>query len=213
MRLRKQRRKFRIRQRRRALVVITDGVDSASTMKPSEVSAIASSLDVPVYILVIAIRARRGRRAEAPMRGPMADLAAWTGGDSLAVDDTPTVLVGHEPAAGRAPSPIHRRVRAGQHAGMARARAAGPQAGTLRPRPQRLHGGVDSILLLDTIPTVNRLKADAIGLAHLEVAQVASHAGAPRELKDDAPTDVVADVVVREVGKYPAGRCSRCAAG
>src|SRR5688500_16948298 len=34
------------RQRRRALVVITDGVDSASTMKPADVSAIASSLDV-----------------------------------------------------------------------------------------------------------------------------------------------------------------------
>ena len=42
------------RQRRRALVVITDGVDSASTLKPSDVSAIASSLDVPVYILVVA---------------------------------------------------------------------------------------------------------------------------------------------------------------
>ena len=42
------------RQRRRVLVVITDGVDSASTLKPSDVSAIASSLDVPVYVLVIA---------------------------------------------------------------------------------------------------------------------------------------------------------------
>ena len=46
------------RQRRRALVVITDGVDSASTLKPSDVSAIASSLDVPVYILVVAFTGR-----------------------------------------------------------------------------------------------------------------------------------------------------------
>jgi Ca-activated chloride channel family protein len=75
------------RQRRRALVVITDGVDSASTMKPADVSAIASSLDVPVYILVIGFALDESVR-EAPVRGPLADLAAWTGGDSLAVNDT-----------------------------------------------------------------------------------------------------------------------------
>ena len=79
------------RQRRRALVVITDGVDSASTMKPADVSAIASSLDVPVYILVIGFALDEAVR-EAPIRGPMADLAAWTGGDSLAVNDTPGAL-------------------------------------------------------------------------------------------------------------------------
>lgn len=79
------------RQRRRALVVITDGVDSASTMTPSDVSAIASSLDVPVYLLVVAFELDEEAR-EAPVRGPMADLAAWTGGDSLAVRDTPSVL-------------------------------------------------------------------------------------------------------------------------
>ena len=79
------------RQRRRALVVITDGVDSASTMKPSDVSAIASTLDVPVYMLVVAFALDEGVR-DAPIRGPMADLAAWTGGDSRAVYDTPSAL-------------------------------------------------------------------------------------------------------------------------
>ena len=79
------------RQRRRALVVITDGVDSASTMKPTEVSAIASSLDVPVYILVVKF-ASEETAADAPIRGPLADLAAWTGGDSLTIYDTPSVL-------------------------------------------------------------------------------------------------------------------------
>jgi Ca-activated chloride channel homolog len=79
------------RQRRRALVVITDGVDSASTLRPADVSAIASSLDVPVYIVVIGFTAD-DPASEGPMRGPMADLAAWTGGDSLTVYDTPTVL-------------------------------------------------------------------------------------------------------------------------
>lgn len=80
------------RQRRRALVVITDGVDSASTMKPSDVSAIASSLDVPVYMLVIAFGVEDDGREPPPIRGPMADLAAWTGGDSLVVRDTPSLL-------------------------------------------------------------------------------------------------------------------------
>ena len=80
------------RQRRRALVVITDGVDSASTMKPSDVSGIASSLDVPVYVLQITFALDDEDTREAPMRGPMADLAAWTGGDAFAVRDTLTVM-------------------------------------------------------------------------------------------------------------------------
>ena len=79
------------RQRRRALVVITDGVDSASAMKPNEVSAIASALDVPVYMLVISFSLEDAAR-EQPMRGPLADLAAWTGGDSLAVHDSQTAI-------------------------------------------------------------------------------------------------------------------------
>jgi Ca-activated chloride channel family protein len=76
------------RQRRRVLVVITDGVDSASKLKPSDVSAIASSLDVPVYILVIAFSLEGDPRESQPVRGPLADLASWTGGDSLVVRDT-----------------------------------------------------------------------------------------------------------------------------
>src|SRR5262249_27244783 len=37
---------------RRAIVVFTDGVDTSSVLTPSEVSALASSIDVPVYIVV-----------------------------------------------------------------------------------------------------------------------------------------------------------------
>jgi Ca-activated chloride channel family protein len=39
--------------RRRAVVVLTDGADNASRLSPSEVSAIASDIDVPVYILAV----------------------------------------------------------------------------------------------------------------------------------------------------------------
>jgi Ca-activated chloride channel family protein len=82
------------RQRRRALVVITDGVDSASKLKPSDVSAIASALDVPVYILVITFALEEDDQPEFPaIRGPLADLAAWTGGDSLLVRDPLTSAV------------------------------------------------------------------------------------------------------------------------
>ena len=80
------------RQRRRALIVITDGVDSASKLKPSDVSAIASSLDVPVYVLVIGFLQDDGSREPQPVKGPLADLAMWTGGDSLLVQDTPSAV-------------------------------------------------------------------------------------------------------------------------
>src|SRR5206468_4877721 len=39
--------------RRRAVVVLTDGDDNASRLKPAQVSAIASEIDVPVYIFGI----------------------------------------------------------------------------------------------------------------------------------------------------------------
>jgi Ca-activated chloride channel family protein len=81
------------RQRRRALIVLTDGVDSASRMKPSDVSAIASTLDVPVYVVVISILAE-GEDPREPMsvQGPLADLAMWTGGDIAVVRDTPSAI-------------------------------------------------------------------------------------------------------------------------
>jgi len=79
------------RQRRRVMVVVTDGVDSASKMKPADVSAIASELDVPVYVLVITHLLEEDGDP-LPVRGPLADLAAWTGGDSLTVRDSESVL-------------------------------------------------------------------------------------------------------------------------
>ena len=75
------------RQQRRALVVITDGVDSASRLKPAEVSAIASSVDVPVYVVVISLSMETDSNEPRQLRGPLADLAAWTGGDLLVIHD------------------------------------------------------------------------------------------------------------------------------
>jgi Ca-activated chloride channel family protein len=72
---------------RRAVVVFTDGQDTASTLSPSEVSGLASSIDVPVFIIGIvpsidnpseetAVPAAQ----QSALAGPLADLAAWTGG-------------------------------------------------------------------------------------------------------------------------------------
>jgi Ca-activated chloride channel homolog len=73
--------------RRRAVVVLTDGADNASHLKPADVSAIASGIDVPVYIFGI-VPSIDNPSAETSTHsvesiafaGPLADLAAWTGG-------------------------------------------------------------------------------------------------------------------------------------
>lgn len=64
---------------RRAVVVITDGVDTSSTLSPADVSALASGIDVPVYIISVMQPVRR--RTDSDANGDLSDLAYWTGGD------------------------------------------------------------------------------------------------------------------------------------
>jgi VWFA-related protein len=74
---------------RRAIVVLTDGADTSSTLSPAEVSAIASSIDVPVYVIVTVSPMDRAQQLEpaiiriGPSSADLSDLAAWTGGDLL----------------------------------------------------------------------------------------------------------------------------------
>jgi VWFA-related protein len=74
--------------RHRAVLVITDGVDTASQKTAQAVSALASSIDVPVYLLTVvhpldhqggdfAVLTADGRAADT---ATLADLARWTGG-------------------------------------------------------------------------------------------------------------------------------------
>jgi Ca-activated chloride channel family protein len=75
--------------RRRAIVVLTDGVDTASRLTPAQVSGIASAIDVPVYVVAVVMPIDNpdlnGRSAPedsvAPSVGTMRDLANWTGGE------------------------------------------------------------------------------------------------------------------------------------
>jgi len=56
---------------RRALIVLTDGVDTSSQLTPQEVSGIASSIDMPVYVVAVDTTATEGE---------LTHLARWSGG-------------------------------------------------------------------------------------------------------------------------------------
>jgi len=89
----------------RALLVITDGVDTNSRLTAAQVSGIASSIDVPVYLLTVVnpLDHPGGEYSVIEAAGEhssvasLSDLARWTGGDmricsmpehtAVAVDD------------------------------------------------------------------------------------------------------------------------------
>ncbi len=129
---------------RRAVVVLTDGIDTASAMTPAQVSAVASSIDVPVYVIATVLpiddpssdRAtpQAGLRAPAHI-GTVEDLARWTGGAfyyasgpasaSKAAKDVVDelrhlYLIGFEPGAARGWHPIEIRTRDASHSVRAR---------------------------------------------------------------------------------------------
>jgi Ca-activated chloride channel homolog len=81
--------------KRRAVVVLTDGNDNASHLSPAQVSAIASEIDVPVYLfgIVPSIDNPSSENSltsvvSSALGGALADLATWTGGHAF-VASTP----------------------------------------------------------------------------------------------------------------------------
>jgi VWFA-related protein len=71
---------------RKAIIVLTDGTDTSSELTSGQVSALASSIDVPVYVLATvpavdqrAIDEPVDRRTHADV-ADLRDLAEWTGG-------------------------------------------------------------------------------------------------------------------------------------
>ncbi len=90
--------------RRRAVIVFTDGFDNASKLSPSQVSGLASSIDVPVYIVGVVSPLDDPTSDDAtpsavrsPLAGALANLAGWTGGGTF-VASTPTqrTVVAHQ---------------------------------------------------------------------------------------------------------------------
>ena len=83
------------RSRRQAIVIVTDGIDTSSRMTAEEVSAVASAIDVPIYVFAVvspidhqgmpdAVMSKTQRETETPL----GRLAFWTGG-STHVTSTP----------------------------------------------------------------------------------------------------------------------------
>lgn len=66
---------------RRAVVVFTDGLDTSSLMTPAQVSAVASGIDVPVYVITVLSEGERDREEGRDEENPLASLARWTGGN------------------------------------------------------------------------------------------------------------------------------------
>jgi VWFA-related protein len=68
---------------RRAVVVLTDGVDTKSRLTAADVTAIASGIDVPVYVMAVMFgvddprEAQRSEEQDSALR----NLAQWTGGE------------------------------------------------------------------------------------------------------------------------------------
>ena len=133
--------------RRRALVVLTDGIDTGSKLTPAEVSAIASSIDLPVYIVAVVQAIDDPRRGEGnqALAGELADLARWTGGQLFLATSTKEAsvvarqivgelrqqyLIGFEPGATPGWHAVDVRVRRKGHTVQAR---GGYVAGTRRP--------------------------------------------------------------------------------
>jgi VWFA-related protein len=71
------------------VIALTDGADNASVLTASQVSGIASTIDVPVYVVIVVSPFDRSGRTtiddarmiDKTLQGPLGDLARWTGGD------------------------------------------------------------------------------------------------------------------------------------
>lgn len=77
----------------KAIVVLTDGVDTSSSLSAREVSELASSIGVPVYVIATVPSVDRRSMLEASERSPnsesadLRNLAQWTGGVLLFASD------------------------------------------------------------------------------------------------------------------------------
>lgn len=83
------------RSRRQAIVIVTDGIDTSSRMSAAQVSAIASAIDVPIYVFAVVspidhegMPGAVADRAALDTDTALGRLAYWTGG-STHITSTP----------------------------------------------------------------------------------------------------------------------------
>ena len=79
---------------RRAVVVVTDGLDTESRHTVASVSRFAAGIDVPVYVLVTAPAVDHARLAAATARstGDLAEIARRTGGEAFVVTTASEIM-------------------------------------------------------------------------------------------------------------------------
>ena len=72
---------------RRAVIVITDGIDTSSKLTPAQVSGMASAIDVPVYVIAVlspldhpGMDSAVVGAESSPVATHLSNLAFWTGG-------------------------------------------------------------------------------------------------------------------------------------
>ena len=87
----------------KAIVVLTDGLDTSSRLTAPEVSGLASSIAVPVYVMATVpsidqrLMMEAVDRADESRAADLRDLAEWTGGQlvfAITITDTTTAAVG-----------------------------------------------------------------------------------------------------------------------
>ena len=130
---------------RHAVVVFTDGFDNASKLTPAQVSGIASSIDVPVYIVGVVSplddptsEGATPAAAHSPLAGALANLAAWTGGGDLRRQQ-PRAARRRRPANRRRTAPsVPDRDRVGDRAWLAPADGEDAKHRSGRPRAKRI---------------------------------------------------------------------------
>ncbi len=136
----------------KAIIVLTDGIDNSSHMTAREVSAVASSIDVPVFVVATVPWLDQRFMLDAMERGTpsdsadLRDLAEWTGGQVVLADDVRRDGPGLDASHRRAAPAIRARDRSGERRRVATARRQGQTSVDGRQSPQRILRRLDPLV-------------------------------------------------------------------
>jgi VWFA-related protein len=85
---------------RKAIIVLTDGIDTSSTMTARDVSAVASAIDVPVFVVATVpsldqrVMMEASARSTPSSAADLRDLADWTGGHLIFASTLVETVIG-----------------------------------------------------------------------------------------------------------------------
>ena len=129
---------------RAAIVVLTDGIDTKSRLTAPEVSAIASSIDVPVYIVAVMSPVDDPRNPDygtGALSSGLTDLARWTGGDFFIAISPAHASIAARQIVGEMRNQYMLAFEASARAGWRVVGSAGAGSGTRRARAKWVYRG------------------------------------------------------------------------